>query len=81
MFMEIDMSNMPTRMRKAAAALTAVTALTVLTPTPALAWGHTPGDKARNAAVVIGGLAVAVAAVRGFRRRGQTPQQQRNTLG
>ena len=62
------MSNILTRAKQAAAALAAVVALNVATAAPAYAWGHTASDKARNAALVIGGLAVGVAAIRRVRR-------------
>lgn len=74
------MSNIVERAKQAAAALTAVVALNVATTAPAYAWGHTASDKARNAAVVIGGLAIGVAALRRARR--STPvQNKKNTLG
>ncbi len=63
------MSNILERARQTAAALTAVVALNVATATPAHAWGHTSIDKARNAAIVVGGLAIGIAAIRGVRRR------------
>ena len=63
------MSNILDRAKQAAYALTAVVALNVATATPAHAWGHTSIDKARNAAVVVGGLAIGIAALRGVRRR------------
>lgn len=73
------MSNMLNRAKQAAATLTTAVVVSATTAAPALAWGHTPGDKARNAAVVIGGLAVAVAAMRSARCR--PGQNQKNNLG
>lgn len=63
------MSNILDRAKQAAYALTAVVAINVAAVAPAHAWGHTPGDKARNAAVVVGGLGIGIAAMRGIRRR------------
>lgn len=74
------MSTIIANAKKAAAALTAVVAINVATAAPAYAWGHTPGDKARNAALVIGGLAVGIAAIRRAHR--PTPRQnQQHTHG
>lgn len=68
--------------KQAALALTAVVALGTATAEPAHAWGHTASDRARNAALTIGGLAIGVAAIRAMRRRPKiaAPQQQK-TLG
>ncbi len=74
------MSNILTRAKQAAAALTAVVAINVATAAPAYAWGHAASDKARNAALVIGGLAVGVAAIRRVRRPTQV-QSKKHTLG
>ena len=75
-----QMSNIVDHAKQAAAALTAVVALNVATATPALAWGHTPGDKARNAAVVVGALAIGIAAVRRA-RRSSPANAKKSTLG
>jgi hypothetical protein len=74
------MSNIADRAKQAAAALTAVVALNVATVTPAYAWGHTAIDKAKNAGLVIGGIAIGVAALRRSRRNSQV-QNKKNTLG
>ncbi len=68
--------------KQAALALTAVVTLSTVAAEPAHAWGHTASDRARNAALTIGGLAVGVAAIRAMRRR-QTPAapKQQKTLG
>lgn len=74
------MSNMLNRAKQAAAALTAFVALNVATAAPAQAFGHTASDKLRNGALVVGALAVGVAAVRRLRRPTRQVQP-KNTLG
>ena len=51
--------------------------LTLSTAAPAYAWGHTPGDKARNISV----LALGVLGYRAYRRHRAAVNNSKNTLG